>query len=502
MEGTVNQPLQSCAQGMAPSNGNIAFSLRLISFDDGLPLIETAPEGQVLLVKQFRGLIPMRNTPEKVLEDWDKIEDSWSAPTLAERGLQGRHVGAYGVWVGWFVPQLYECAVEDVRSKSINDTISVPHRAPAIRKAFKVVYPLEGPGHQFRPYALCEPDDNGICSAHAVPGGAEKVMFLRDWRSDTETTISGRRAAGTSLITSATAKSVAMTEKGYWLHSNGKSASMKLSNNPVNFETYENANDSIFGPGTLMPPTETPQPSASLGHAPPGVCDKRSGDITAPENQARDYGRSLSSHESISNWLDKVQSEAPQFRPGGVALPSTTSTGTTQSDTLKRRSHDEIERLGQKHHKRDHAMAAPSHAVRPSVEQYCPIKSEPLDESSPSHVRNDLAGQKRSTRKNDGQSQQFAEQSRGIDAYIQNFASGDTLVRIARNDDINIRQAMLAYFVTQIEESRWSCLSGVVCEIAYADDEKYRVVAAESVMWIITKQVNHDPPNPKAVLLE
>ncbi|KAK6223150.1 hypothetical protein QIS74_03995 [Colletotrichum tabaci] len=190
---------------MAPNHayaiGEVCYNIWLDAFDDGLLSKKPRPKGQFLTVSEFLEYKWTETTGE-VKKTWKQRSDSWRLPTSQEQNLEKYHSDHHCVWVGWFLPALYiaynnQQDQEVLKGECVNtydvEPLSRDSR-PAIKKAFKVAYKPDCTGNN-RLFALHSPDENGVCKAVSVPGGAGNVLFFSEWRDDTQTGFSTRRTS-------------------------------------------------------------------------------------------------------------------------------------------------------------------------------------------------------------------------------------------------------------------------------------------------------------------
>ncbi|TQN69805.1 hypothetical protein CSHISOI_05701 [Colletotrichum shisoi] len=190
---------------MAPHHayaiGEVCYNIWLDAFDDGLLSKKPRPRGLFLNVSEFLEYKWTETTGE-VRKTWKQRSDSWRLPTSQEQNLEKYHSDHHCLWVGWFLPTLYiaynnQRDQEALKGKCVNtydvEPLSRDSR-PAIKKAFKAVYKPDCTGNN-RLFALHSPDENGVCKAVSVPGGAGNVLFFSEWRDDTQTGFTIRRTS-------------------------------------------------------------------------------------------------------------------------------------------------------------------------------------------------------------------------------------------------------------------------------------------------------------------
>ncbi|TKW56277.1 hypothetical protein CTA1_11938 [Colletotrichum tanaceti] len=191
---------------MAPSHPyairEVCYNIWLDAFDDCLLSKKPRQKAVFLTASEFLECKWTETTGE-VKKIWNQRSDSWRLPTSREQNLERCRSDHHCVWVGWFLPALY-VAYNDQHDRDVskrgcvNNTYDAEpltrDSRPAIKKAFKVVYKPDCTVNN-RLFALHSPDENGLCKAVSVPGGAGNVLFFSECRDDWQTGPVARRTS-------------------------------------------------------------------------------------------------------------------------------------------------------------------------------------------------------------------------------------------------------------------------------------------------------------------
>ncbi|KAK1702940.1 uncharacterized protein BDZ83DRAFT_758966 [Colletotrichum acutatum] len=174
---------------MAPleeqSVGQVCHTPWLETFLDGLSYGESPPQSMPLLLSEFIDNEYRFQDMDSFKKNWMDLEDSWRLPLNIEKDWESHPEYPMGLWVGWFIPAIIRpgFCYKNRGSLCVNSFTAPPINNATVRKAFKVVYRLDS-GIDRELYALYSPDEDGLCKAKLVPGGAQNVFFFKEWRDD------------------------------------------------------------------------------------------------------------------------------------------------------------------------------------------------------------------------------------------------------------------------------------------------------------------------------